>query len=391
MFIARNIQWISPSIRRWRAALTIVLAVAAFAVCGCHRKVAIPELSPRPVEFTDTFFDVWPMHPDRAFIAGSRGKLLYTADGGQHFQQINIGTSLAVLAIQMVDDQNGFLAGQDGLVMRTRDGGKSWQRLNSRTRLHIFALSFPDRLHGFLVGDRSLVLSTSDGGETFFKRQLQRVFSAELKDDSGAYEEPAYYSVQFVDDNRGWIVGDEGRIWSTGNGGKSWQEQQSSLMSQWKHELNPGEKPEFADFTLPTFYGLSFRDAQHGAACGLEGWVAQTDDGGATWRFAHQADTPGGPPDNRIPGMVQGRVRDPLYSVDLYGKAGGVATGNIGTALRLQANSAWGPDQTVPPRPVPLTQVRFSDELHGWIVGYYGLILHTIDGGKTWRFCYGQG
>ncbi len=390
MFIARNKSSISSSLRRGREAIAIVLAIAALAVCGCHRKVAIPELSPRPVEFTDTFFDVWPMQPDRAFIVGNRGKLLYTADGGQHFQQIDTGTSLAVLAIQMVDDQDGYLAGQDGLVMRTRDGGKSWQRLNSRTRLHIFALSFPDRLHGFLVGDRGLVLSTADGGETFLKRQLQRVYPPALQEFAGAYEGPVYYGVKFVDDNHGWIVGEAGRIWSTINGGKSWQEQQMSLMPQWKHQLNPQEKPELADLTLPTWLGLSFRDPQHGAACGLEGWVVKTDDGGATWRFAHQADTPGGPPDSRIPGVMQGLVRDPLYSIDLYGKDSGMTTGLVGTALRLQSNGAWGPDAAVPQRPVSLTQVRFADAIHGWIVGYYGLILHTDDGGKTWRFCFGR-
>jgi hypothetical protein len=259
---------------RW---LPIMLALAALAISGCHRKIAMPELPNPPVAFTDMFFDVWPMQPDRAFIVGNRGKLLYTDDGGRHLRQIDIGTSEAVLAIQMVDDHNGYLAGQDGLVMRTRDGGKSWERLNSRTHLHIFAISFPDRLHGFLVGDRSLVLSTTDGGEIFFKRQLQRVFPPELKDYSGPYEEPVYYGVKFVDDNRGWVAGEEGRIWSTDNGGKSWQEQQSSLMSQWKHQLNPSEKPIFADFTLPTFLACRFTMGSTAPrADSKDGWFRRT-------------------------------------------------------------------------------------------------------------------
>jgi photosystem II stability/assembly factor-like uncharacterized protein len=32
-----------------------------------------------------------------------------------------------------------------------------------------------------------------------------------------------------------------------------------------------------------------------------------------------------------------------------------------------------------------LTQVRFADPLNGWAVGHLGLVLHTGDGGKTWR------
>jgi len=35
-------------------------------------------------------------------------------------------------------------------------------------------------------------------------------------------------------------------------------------------------------------------------------------------------------------------------------------------------------------------QARFFDDKHGWIVGF-GVILYTEDGGKSWRFCTGQG
>ncbi len=372
--------------------VALLLAIAAFSTTACHREVAVPPLPSRPVTLKDQFFDVWPIGPERAFIVGTRGKVLYTEDAGHHFKPIDVGTDVALYAIQMVDDQNGYLSGQDGLVMRTRDGGKTWERLNSRTHLHIFALSFPDRLHGFLVGDRGLVLSTTDGGETFFKRQLERIFPPELKDYSLPYEEPTYYSTSFVDSEHGWVVGDLGRIWATTNGGKTWQEQQNSLMPQWKYQLGPNEDPRFADFTLPPLFGVSFRDQQHGAACGVSGWVVQTDDGGKSWRFAHQAEKPEGPPDDLIPGALRLDLpaRDPLFSVDLYGKTQGMVTGFTGTALRLQNNGAWGPLPGFPSMPLPLMQVRFADDLHGWIVGY-GVILYTDDGGKSWRFCTGQG
>ena len=56
--------------------------------------------------------------------------------------------------------------------------------------------------------------------------------------------------------------------------------------------------------------------------------------------------------------------------------------------LRLQPNGAWAHDPSVPAIPFPLSQARFFDAQHGWIVGY-GTILYTEDGGKTWRFCQG--
>jgi photosystem II stability/assembly factor-like uncharacterized protein len=368
--------------------ITVIAAVAALAGAACHREVAVPPIKERAVTFTDNFFDVWPTSPTRAFIVGTRGKVLLTEDGGLHFKRVDIGTDLAVFGIQMADDQTGYLCGQDGLIMRTQDGGKTWHRINSRTHLFIFGLSFPDRLHGFLVGDRSLVLSTTDGGETFLKRQLERIFPPELQDYALPYEEPVFYSTTFIDDDRGWIVGELGRIWATVNGGNTWQEQQESLVPQWKRPLGPNDDPRFSDFLLPTMFGVSFRDAQHGAACGLEGWVVETSDGGKTWVFAHQADKPGDPPDTMVPGAPQLPARDPLFAIDLFNPEQGMTVGLTGTVLSLQSNGAWAHDPSVPALPFPLSQVRFFDAQHGWIVGL-GTILYTSDGGKTWRFCQG--
>jgi photosystem II stability/assembly factor-like uncharacterized protein len=369
-----------------RRCIAPLVMLAALSAAACHRQVAVPPLPVRPVTLTDKFFDVWPTGPESAVIVGARGKVLRTNDGGRHFQIVNIGTDLAVFGVDMADADSGYLCGQDGLIMRTRDGGRSWQRIHSRTHLYIFGLSFPDRLHGFLVGDRALVLSTTDGGETFRKRQLERLFPPALQDYALPYEEPVLYSTDFVDDQHGWIVGELGRIWGTGDGGNTWQEEQDSLLPQWKRPLGPSDDPRFADFLLPTMFSVSFRDRDHGAACGLEGWVIQTDDGGKTWRFEHQAPKPGAAPDTTVPGARQIPARDPLFSVDLFGGDQGMATGLTGTVLRLQPNGAWADDSSVPSLPFPLSQVRFFDRLHGWIVGY-GTILYTQDGGQTWRFC----
>ena len=370
-----------------RRLIKTLFVLIALATTACHREVALPPLPLRNITLTDKFFDVWPTSATRAFIVGDRGKLLLTEDGGRHFKRIDIGTNLGIFGIQMADDQNGYLCGQDGLVMRTRDGGKTWERLNSRTHLFIFGLSFPDRLHGFFVGDRALVLSTVNGGESFTKRQLQRLFKPELADYALPYDEPVLYSASFLDADRGWVVGEMGRIWATENAGKTWDEQQQSLVPQWQRLPGPNDDSRFSDFLLPTFFSVSFRDPKNGAACGLEGWVIQTNDGGKTWHFAHQADKPGSPPDTLVPG-AQILARDPLFSIDLFGGDQGITAGLTGTVLRLQPNGAWAHDPSVPAIPFTLSQARFFDPQHGWIVGY-GTILYTEDGGKTWRFCQG--
>jgi len=292
-----------------------------------------------------------------------------------------------VFGIQMIGD-TGFLCGQDGMIMRSHDSGLTWQKLDSRTHLFIFALSFPDKDHGFLVGDRSLVLSTTNGGDTFTKRQLQRIFPVDQQDYALPYEEPLLYGVSFVNDDQGWVVGEFGRIWATDNGGQTWTEQQDSLLPQWKRPLNPSDDPRFADFNLPTMFGVSFRDAQHGYAAGLEGSVVATDDGGKTWHFQQQAERPGAPPDAFQPGERAAGPRDPLFAIQVFGNDQGMTVGLTGSALRLQPNGVWAHDASLPALPFGLNQVRFFDDQHGWIVGY-GVVLYTDDGGKTWRFCQG--
>ena len=368
------------------AAALALLTLAS--ITACHRKLDIPPLPERNITFTDKFFDVWPTGPQSAFIVGTRGKLLFTEDAGQHFKRIDLGTDLGIFGIQMTDAENGYLCGQDGLLMRTRDGGKTWERLNSRTHLYIFALSFADRLHGAAVGDRSLVLTTANGGESFLKRQLERKFPPEIHDYALPYEDPALYGVSFVDPDHGWVTGEFGRIWMTDNAGKTWNEQQQSLAEEWKRPLGPNDEPRLADFLLPTMFGVSFRDLHHGAACGLEGWVVQTEDGGKTWSFAQQSDKPGGAVANMYPGDQPFPARDPLFGITLYGRQSGMTVGLTGIALRLQPGGVWAHDPSVPSLPFPLSEARFFDEMHGWIVGY-GTVLYTDDGGKTWRFCQG--
>ncbi|HTR61325.1 MAG TPA: hypothetical protein VMH37_06445, partial [Candidatus Binataceae bacterium] len=95
-----------------------------------------------------------------------------------------------------------------------------------------------------------------------------------------------------------------------------------------------------------------------------------------------------------VPRDATGRValpaREPLFSIDLYGRDSGLTTGLNGTALRVQGNGAWGPIEGFPTTPLPLLQTRFFDDKHGWIVGF-GTILYSEDGGKSWRFCTGRG
>lgn len=61
-----------------------------------------------------------------------------------------------------------------------------------------------------------------------------------------------------------------------------------------------------------------------------------------------------------------------------------VVVGDRGHILLSPDNGHTWTQSTVPTRAM-LTGISFPDALHGWAVGHDGVILHTMDGGRTWQ------
>jgi len=104
-----------------------------------------------------------------------------------------------------------------------------------------------------------------------------------------------------------------------------------------------------------SFTGVSFSDEQHGWIVGHGQVVLATTDGGLTW----------------------GRQLDgtQVAQIELAAAKASGDAGLIRTAERLVAEGA---DK-------PFLDVHFFDASHGLVVGAYGSVLATDDGGKTWR------
>jgi photosystem II stability/assembly factor-like uncharacterized protein len=62
-----------------------------------------------------------------------------------------------------------------------------------------------------------------------------------------------------------------------------------------------------------------------------------------------------------------------------------VAVGDHGTVLLSDDDGkTWRQAHEVPTR-LMLTSVCFVDDMHGWAVGHWGVVLHTEDGGDSWK------
>ncbi|MCG3116672.1 MAG: PKD domain-containing protein [Candidatus Manganitrophus sp. SA1] len=142
--------------------------------------------------------------------------------------------------------------------------------------------------------------------------------------------------VHFVDRNIGWATGMDLGIFKTTDGGKSWTKQTNIV---WK-----STPPQI----LPDVYDVFFINSQVGWAAGWPELILGTTDGGATWREQHL---------NRA-------YTTPTNYCEAFDAAG--------TCLKKK-----GPY---------MRRVRFADASNGWVVGRYGYIFRTTNGGTTWTF-----
>jgi len=154
-------------------------------------------------------------------------------------------------------------------------------------------------------------------------------------------------------------VGKFGLIFLTQDGGKTWQRRPSG--------------------TAKALAAVSFADAKHGFIVGSGGTVLASDNGGATWLPQNSA------------------TKDQLLGVHALSPARVFAVGAFGTVLSTSdGGRTWSKHElkwdVLIERIVKeggylepnLNAVYFSSPENGWIVGEFGLVLHTKDGGKNW-------
>ncbi|HWP67491.1 MAG TPA: YCF48-related protein [Candidatus Limnocylindria bacterium] len=136
----------------------------------------------------------------------------------------------------------------------------------------------------------------------------------------------ALYSI-YVHGDRAWIAGQDGLILHSTDGGKTWAPQQSNAEFT---DTDGAKKRAY-------LFAVSGIDEQHLWAVGDRSTLVSTRDGGATWTY------------QKVKAPGDGTAEEELAAAD----------------------------------PV-LYDVRFVDPNRGWVVGEFGKIFYTEDGGATW-------
>lgn len=149
------------------------------------------------------------------------GRVYNSKDGGKTWNEVLVGGSEAVTDLVFPNVNTGFIATHSenrpyAILYRTDDGGKSWRSLAPLAGdLVVYSISFMNESRGWVVGrtwkgDPTVAEGsgwyTSDGGRTWRQLELPK--------------ELAFYRVHFSDPQHGWLFGhdhiyytDDGLTW----------------------------------------------------------------------------------------------------------------------------------------------------------------------------------
>ncbi len=122
---------------------------------------------------------------------------------------------------------------------------------------------------------------------------------------------------------------------------------------------------DFHRFWPDNLYAVNFVDKNTGFIAGYSGTLLRTTDGGDNWEA-----------------LYMGR-NELIRRVDFVDPNYGWAVGHRGSIFHSKDGGRnWEIQHSVPN--TFLRDVAFVDRNHGWVVGHESTILHTVDGGITW-------
>ena len=348
--------------------------------------------------------------PTRSSLKG--GFVFHTADGGETWDRQEPGHFFDPLwDVQFVDKNRGYVVGFDYIaawgppVWRTLDGGVTWTKIimDNHESEGLFGVSVVGN-HVIAVGDHDYVVKSSRAWDSceWVSPKSTCYYCGCLFNQSYINTHYRFEDVFFADKNHGWVVGRrsyEPQFWwqvifHTQDGGATWEIQ---------YEHAPPLDGLFSYHRLDSVY---FIDIENGWAVGRSetfwnasvepsgawehhGAILHTMDGGLNWEEQGSE-------------LYEGRNRE-FFAVQFLDSQNGWALAakrypsrNISLAHTTDGGNHWEWVDTGIEGSIGSTletcqgELVFTDDQHGWVTGGRGHVIHTEDGGVTWKeqeFC----
>lgn len=239
--------------------------------------------------------------------------------------------------VKFLDLNTGITVGVNG-IWRSTNSGINWTQTLAVNGISLNAVSFSGS-SGFAVGDsnntHAYIYRTTDGGLTWLRQFVSN--------------NTAYYGVWSVTNNTAYVVGYAGIILKTTTAGNSWVNQTNTM---WPYDL----------------YGIMMADATTGFAVGSlnhETYMATINGGGYWGNYLYI-------PNNSLKAV---------FYLNIYNILAAGTNGRIRRTTNLGASWTFPVSGTTQ----QLNDIKFADQLTGYIAGNSGVILRSVDSGLSWQ------
>ncbi|HEY52656.1 MAG TPA: DNRLRE domain-containing protein, partial [Caldilineae bacterium] len=291
------------------------------------------------------------------WAVGQNGVILYSGDGGVSWRKLNVGLTTDLHGVHFLNATDGWAVGASGLIVHSNDGGSSWNAQPSGVGVQLQAVRmFADGLHGVAVGAAGTLLTSADGGVTWNQH-------------AGLVPDWVTLHDVHVEGAHAWVAGDGDNILISNDQGATWTAQKvgtgKDLLAV---EFAPGQ-------------------SQIGWAAGRDGSIARTSDGGATWPLRSSGDPGydlyGLGVANTTSAWVGGSVQ-----VSNDGDWGGPVNPQSWFVWRTTDGSTW--EHMIGGHYPRFFAVFAASDQVAYAVGDHVAGLKTEDGGYSWRELYDE-
>ena len=257
------------------------------------------DLSYRSNYLLDVFF--LPSNPNYGWICGFGGVVLRTTDAGNSWVGTKIAGANQLESIHFASPNVGYTSG-NCYIFKTENGGQSWRNVTPRSATELWGCYF-------VTDDIGMVIGGGCDNEQYFYRTTNGGISWNL----ATYNEYGSGLTDLILESADGIgyASSSGKVWKTTNGGRAWSVLSTSGEADWQEEMaykgktflvpysvsctgggtggvristNHGLSGSWREKELgPPMYGSFLLDEQRGWACGQQGALYHTPDGGKNW------------------------------------------------------------------------------------------------------------
>lgn len=286
---------------------------------------------------------------DRLLVVGEQGRVLWSDDSGQSWEQATVPVSLAITSVAFAEDGNAWATAHEGFLLRSVDNGETWSVGLSGSDVAALSVgAIEKQVEALQAALADASADTREDTEWALDEALFALDEATLAVDEGMTT--PLLKIWFEDSGAGYALGAYNVFLRTEDGGGTWESHSYRLDNPDKYHL----------------YSIARSSAGTLLLAGEAGTLQRSLDDGVTWE---RVDSP-------YPGSFFGTVATGDGGLLIFGLRGNVYRST-------DEGASWLYVETHDSRTLTCGSVGADGTIV--LAGAAGVVLHSRDAGRTFH------